>query len=76
VYLETAHRLGVEPTECLAVEDSSNGIRSAHAAGMTPLAVPNREFPPADDALALAADVVDSLERLTPGTVRRLGLIT
>ena len=41
VYLEAARRLGVEPERCAAVEDSSNGIRSAHAAGMRLLVIPN-----------------------------------
>ncbi|MCW3000846.1 MAG: yniC, partial [Conexibacter sp.] len=54
VYLETARRLGVDPAACAAVEDSSNGLRSAHAAGMVVIATPNRAFPPAPDALALA----------------------
>jgi len=40
-YLLAAHRLGVAPARCLAVEDSGAGIRSAHAAGMTVLAIPN-----------------------------------
>jgi beta-phosphoglucomutase-like phosphatase (HAD superfamily) len=40
-YLLAAHRLGVRPGDCLAVEDSGSGIRSAHAAGMTVLAIPN-----------------------------------
>ncbi|WP_290061787.1 HAD family hydrolase [Amycolatopsis solani] len=40
-YLLAAHRLGVAPARCLAVEDSASGIRSAHAAGMTVLAIPN-----------------------------------
>jgi HAD superfamily hydrolase (TIGR01509 family) len=65
VYLEAAHRLGVAPTECAAVEDSSNGLRSAAAAGVLVFAVPNREFPPSPDALALAADVLDSVAELT-----------
>ena len=52
VYLEAARRLGVEPVECVAIEDSTNGIRSAHAAGMAVIAVPNRDFPPDPDALA------------------------
>src|SRR5690349_5041779 len=34
VYLETARRLGVDPVACAAIEDSGNGIRAAHAAGM------------------------------------------
>jgi HAD superfamily hydrolase (TIGR01509 family) len=69
VYLEAASRLGIAATDCAAVEDSSNGIRSAHAAGMRVLAVPNREYPPAADALALADVVLDSIDELTPEVV-------
>lgn len=57
VYLEAARRLGVRATDCAAVEDSHNGIRSAKAAGMRVVAVPNPHFPP-DDAAMAAADVV------------------
>lgn len=71
VYLDAAHRLGVRPGRCAAVEDSENGIRSAKAAGMRVLAIPNPLYPPAEDALALADDVLDSLEELTPGRVER-----
>ena len=71
VYLEAARRLGVAAADCAAVEDSSNGLRSAAAAGMTVVAVPNAAFPPAADALALAADVVPSLEALTPERLSR-----
>ncbi|MDQ0209197.1 HAD family hydrolase [Alkalicoccobacillus murimartini] len=35
IYLETAQVLGVEPKECVVLEDSYNGVRSAKAAGMT-----------------------------------------
>jgi HAD superfamily hydrolase (TIGR01509 family) len=73
VYLEAARRIGVAPSACAAVEDSANGIRSGVAAGMAVIAVPNREFPPSQDALALADDVVDSLLELTPERIRRLG---
>jgi HAD superfamily hydrolase (TIGR01509 family) len=73
VYLEAARRLGVDPAACVAIEDSSNGVRSAHAAGMAVIAVPNKDFPPDPDALALAALVLDSLEELNPETVRGLG---
>jgi len=66
VYLETARRLAADPKRCAAVEDSENGIRSAKAAGMRVLAIPNALYPPADDALALADDVLGSLEELTP----------
>jgi HAD superfamily hydrolase (TIGR01509 family) len=73
VYLASARRIGVPPAQCAAVEDSSNGLRSAAAAGMVVFAVPNREFPPAEDALALAADVLRSIAELTPDRVRRVG---
>jgi len=69
VYLEAARRLGVAPADCVAVEDSGNGIRSAAAAAMTVVAIPNRDFPPSEDALALAADIVDSLTALSPERV-------
>jgi HAD superfamily hydrolase (TIGR01509 family) len=72
VYLETARRLGVEPAECVAIEDSTNGIRSAHAAEMAVIAVPNRDFPPEPEALALSALVLDSLDQLSPERVRAL----
>src|SRR5439155_6205481 len=45
VYLEAARRLGVDPSRCVAVEDSENGIRSAKAAGMRVVAIPNQHFP-------------------------------
>jgi HAD superfamily hydrolase (TIGR01509 family) len=66
VYLEAASRLAVEPVRCAAVEDSHNGIRSAKAAGMRVVAVPNPHFPPDEDALARADVVVRSVAELTP----------
>lgn len=72
VYLEAAKRLGIEPAECAAIEDSANGIRSAHAAEMAVIAIPNRDFPPDPEALALADVVIDSLEELNPERVRSL----
>ena len=66
IYLEAARRLGVDPARSAAVEDSSNGLRSAAAAGMLVVALPNREFPPASDALDLAALVLGSLDELSP----------
>jgi HAD superfamily hydrolase (TIGR01509 family) len=69
VYLEAARRLGVEPASCVAIEDSANGIRSAHAAGMRVVAIPNAAFPPPEDVLALAATVLPSIRELTPDAV-------
>ncbi len=71
VYLEAARRLAVEPGSCAAIEDSANGIRAAHAAGMRVLAVPNAHYPPAADALALAVAVVSSPAQLTPELIRK-----
>ncbi len=65
VYLEAARRLGVEATRCTAVEDSSNGLRAAAAAGMRVVALPNRRYPPEPDALALADVVLGSLDELS-----------
>jgi HAD superfamily hydrolase (TIGR01509 family) len=64
VYLEAARRLGVDPARCGAVEDSHNGIRSAKAAGMRVVAVPNAHYPPDDEALGLADVVVPSIDEL------------
>ncbi len=72
VYLEVARRLGVSVQRCAAVEDSSNGLRSAAAAGMTVIAVPNRQFPPSGDALGLAKGVLESVGELTPAWIRGL----
>jgi HAD superfamily hydrolase (TIGR01509 family) len=66
VYLEAARRLEVDPRRCAAIEDSANGIRSAHAAGMLVVAIPNPAFPPPDDVLALASVVLQSISELEP----------
>lgn len=76
VYLEAARQLGVDPSACVAVEDSENGVKAAVAAGMRVIAYPNPHFPPADDALALAAAVVGGLDELTPDAVRRAASAT
>jgi HAD superfamily hydrolase (TIGR01509 family) len=64
VYLEAARRMRVDPHDAGAVEDSANGIRSAHAAGLRVYAIPNAHFPPAPDALALADEVLPDLDAL------------
>ena len=74
VYLEAARRLGVDPHSCVAIEDSHNGIRSAHTAGMTVVAVPNAHFPPDAEALALADLTVPTLAALTPSELERLSV--
>jgi HAD superfamily hydrolase (TIGR01509 family) len=69
VFLEAARRLGVPPERCAAIEDSANGLRAAHAAGMRVVAIPNRRYPPPDDALALADLVLNSIDELVPDVV-------
>jgi HAD superfamily hydrolase (TIGR01509 family) len=74
VYVEAARRLGVEPTSCAAIEDSENGIRSATASGMRVIAIPNRVFPPSEEALSLASVVLRSLGELTADVIEALWL--
>ena len=73
VWLAVAARLGAEPSRCVAVEDSSNGVRSAAAAGMRVVAVPHGSYPLDPDAEALAAALLPAIEALTPELVARLG---
>ena len=69
VYLEAARRLGVSPERVAAIEDSANGIRSAKAAGMRVIAIPNPHYPPPEDALSQADVVLESLWELNPDVV-------
>jgi HAD superfamily hydrolase (TIGR01509 family) len=64
VFLEAAKRLRIAAKRCGAVEDSGNGIRAAHAAGMRVVAIPNPRYPPPQDALALADVVLASVREL------------
>jgi HAD superfamily hydrolase (TIGR01509 family) len=69
VYLEAARRLGVDPAHAAAIEDSHNGILAAKAAGMRVIAIPNRHFPPDEQALGQADVVLDSPAGLTAEAV-------
>ena len=69
VFLEAARRLGVPAERVAVVEDSANGIRAGRAAAMRVVAIPNRHFPPGDEALAAADVVLGSLAELTPEVV-------
>jgi HAD superfamily hydrolase (TIGR01509 family) len=68
VYLEAARRLRVDPARCVAIEDSHNGIRSAKAAGMTCIAIPNPQFPPGEAARE-ADRLLGSIDELTVDTL-------
>jgi HAD superfamily hydrolase (TIGR01509 family) len=71
VYLAAARGLEVDPARCVAIEDSSNGLRAAAAAGMTVIAVPNPHYGPDPDALSLAAASVTVVGEITPSLVER-----
>lgn len=80
VYLSAAHRLGVPPERCLAVEDSINGLRAAKAAGMLCVAVPatgadhDEDFAEADLVLGSIEELDDRIWEATgtvPHRVRR-----
>jgi HAD superfamily hydrolase (TIGR01509 family) len=70
VYLEAARRLGVAPEQCVAIEDSTNGIRAGLAAGMAVIAVPTTLFPPDDAVLDQASVVVGGLGDVTVDLIR------
>ncbi len=68
VYLRAAEKLGFPATSCGAVEDSSNGIRAAHAAGCYVVALPHPQFPPSPDALALANVTLGGIGQISAAT--------
>ena len=73
IYLAVAARLGCSPPGCAAIEDSSNGIRSAAAAGLRVIAVPRPQYPPDPAALAAASLILPGLADLTTDAVAALG---
>ncbi|QXJ22863.1 HAD family phosphatase [Actinomadura graeca] len=72
-YLAVAAQLEVPAPGCVAIEDSANGLRSAHAARMRVIAVPRPSHPPAPDALALAVHVAGGLDEITQELIEGLG---
>ena len=59
-FLTAAQKLGIEPAACLALEDSYNGVRAAHAAGMMTVMVPDL-LDPTDEMHALCVTVAQDL---------------
>ncbi len=72
VYLEACSRLGTVPARAAAVEDSSNGIKAAHVAGLAVVAIPHPAFPPSAEALGLADVTLGSIAELTEATIESL----
>ncbi|MBV8151527.1 MAG: HAD family phosphatase [Candidatus Eremiobacteraeota bacterium] len=69
VYLRAAELLGLEPERCAAIEDSHNGILSARAARMRVIAIPNKRYPPGQQALITTDAIIESIDLLTPEIV-------
>ena len=69
VFLTAAERLGVEPENCVAFEDSINGIKSAYAAGMVTVMVPDY-IPPTEEIKLmitfLCDDLAQSIDKIKP----------
>ncbi len=72
VYLAAADRLGASPAQCVAVEDSSNGLEAARAAGSGVVALPNVRYPPSAAALARADLVMTDLSALTEAALEEM----
>jgi HAD superfamily hydrolase (TIGR01509 family) len=72
VYQAVVRRLDVAPRYAVAVEDSTNGLRSATAAGLRTIAVPRPENPPSVEALKGAGLVLSSLADLDVAEVESL----
>lgn len=63
IYLLAASRLDVAPTQCLAFEDSNNGVRSAVAAKMIAYQIPDLVMP-SDDVVALGHRIRPTLSHV------------
>ena len=72
IYLAVTGQLGFPPPACAAVEDSTNGLRSAAAAGLQVIAVPHPKYPPEPAALRAARLVLTGLDGLTAQAVAEL----
>jgi HAD superfamily hydrolase (TIGR01509 family) len=72
IYLAVTAELGCPPPDCAAVEDSANGLRSAAAASLRVIAIPQPRYPPEPDVLARASLVLPSLAELTAEAVSAL----
>lgn len=70
-YLLTAEKLGVAPANCLVIEDSENGVKSAKSAGMKCIAISNTENP---DKLGLADFIIKEYSEISDDLIQKIGL--
>jgi HAD superfamily hydrolase (TIGR01509 family) len=73
IYFEAARQLNARPSRCIGIEDSTNGLRALHAAGMAAIAVPSPGFSLPPDVLALADRVLPSLEFFSLALLKGFG---
>lgn len=71
VYISTANKLGVHPNECLAFEDSPNGVLSAKSAKMKCVAVPDHSMQE-DKRYGIADLVIHSLKDFNLDELKKL----
>lgn len=72
IYFAAAERMGVEAARCVGIEDSGNGVRALHAAGMYAIAIPSPGFPLAAEVLALVQRHLPNLTAFTPGLLSEI----
>jgi len=70
IYLYTAKKLGVEPEECVVIEDSINGVKSAKSAGMLCIAIPDKRLNQKE--FQLADLVIDRLDKISVQLIKNL----
>ncbi len=70
IFLEAARLLGQQPSECLVVEDSFNGVRAGRNAGMYTVMIPDL-IPPDEEMRSLADDILGSLHELPAWIAQR-----
>ena len=63
IYLMACKSIGMNPEDCAAIEDSLNGIRSAHAAGLHPIMVIDK-VKPTEEIKKMCCNIFDSLDGL------------
>lgn len=63
IYIMACNSIGVKPEECVAIEDSYNGVRSAVAANIRTIMVPDK-LPPTEEMKNITAAICNSLEQV------------